>query len=88
MNGEIAGALHVCREIEGKGVGSVGCTVTMRRHQGKGIATAMVRLGTRHLKDTGLSQAFLGYTYTDIVGMYGRAGYRVCMEYFMAEKIL
>jgi RimJ/RimL family protein N-acetyltransferase len=58
----------------------------MTKHQGKGIATTMVRLGTKYLKDIGLSHAFLGYTYTDILAMYRRAGYEVCMEYFMGEK--
>jgi GNAT superfamily N-acetyltransferase len=86
LEGEIVGTLHVCKEIEGKDTGSVGCTTTMSKHQGKGIATTMVRLGTKYLKDIGLSHAFLGYTYTDILGMYRRAGYEVCMEYFMGEK--
>ncbi|MCL2386877.1 MAG: GNAT family N-acetyltransferase [Defluviitaleaceae bacterium] len=85
---DILGTLHVCKEIEGKGVGTVGCTTTAPEHQGKGIATTMVKLGTKHLKDTGLSSAFLGYTYTGIVSMYSRAGYKVCMEYFMGEKKL
>ena len=84
--GEVIGTLHVNIEVEGKGVGSVGCTTTITKHRGKGIATKMVLLGTRHLKDIGLTEGFLGYTYTDIVGMYGRAGYEVCAEYFMGVK--
>jgi len=86
QNSEIVGTLHVCMEIEGKGIGSVGCTTTMNKHQGKGIATTMIKLGTKYLKDIGLTGAFLGYTYTNILGMYGKAGYKPCMEYFMGEK--
>lgn len=83
---EVVGALIVSIETEGKGFGSVGCTVTKHSHRGKGIATNMVCLGTKHLKEIGLNKSFLGYTYTEIVKMYARAGYKVCMEYFMGEK--
>lgn len=83
---EAVGALHVDIEHEEIGAGSIGCTVTMNKHQGKGIATTMVKLGTKHLKESGLKKATLGYTYTDIVHMYGRAGYKISMEYYMAEK--
>jgi ribosomal protein S18 acetylase RimI-like enzyme len=85
-DGEVVGALMVFIEADGHGVGSVGCTVTKKAHQGKGIATSMVQIGTKHLKQEGFKTAFLGYTYTDIVKMYARAGYTVCMEYFMGEK--
>lgn len=83
---KVVGALIVSIETEGKDLGSVGCTATIHSHRGKGIATNMVCLGTKYLKEIGLGKAFLGYTYTDIVKMYARAGYQVCMEYFMAEK--
>lgn len=85
---EVLGTLMVCIETEGRDRGSVGCTTTVHKHRGKGIASNMVKLGTKHLKDVGLSKAFLGYTYTDIVNLYGRAGYNVCMEYYMGEKSL
>ena len=75
-------------EVEGEGRGSVGCTATRTDARGQGIATNMVRLGTRFLKDSGMKEAFLGYTYTDIVRMYARAGYSVCQRYFMAVKEL
>ena len=86
INGEIIGTLQVCTETEGKGVGSVGCTTTMHKHRGKGIASTMVRLGTKHLKNLGMDIAFLGYTYTAILNIYRRSGYEICMEYFMGEK--
>ena len=85
-DGEIVGTLQVCLELEGAGVGSVGCTTTMPKHQGKGIASTLVILGTKHLKNVGMHTAALGYTYTAIVNMYRRAGYEICMEYFMGEK--
>lgn len=84
----VQGALIVSLETEGKGLGSVGCTATRPAAQGQGIATRLVQIGTRFLKDAGMERAFLGYTYTDIVRMYARAGYRISQKYFMAEKEL
>lgn len=87
-DGLICGALIVSAETEQTGIGSVGCTATRADHQGKGIATTMVKLGTKYLHDIGLPNAFLGYTYTDIVRMYARAGYAICRKYMMAVKVL
>ena len=84
----ICGTLIVSVETEQAGVGSVGCTATRYDRQGRGIATNMVKLGTKYLYDLGLPTAFLGYTYTDIVRMYGRSGYEICMKYMMAVKTL
>ncbi len=83
---EVLGTLIVSLEVEGKGLGSVGCTATRTDARGQGIATHMVQAGTQYLKDQGMQKAFLGYTYTDILPMYARAGYQVSQEYFMAEK--
>lgn len=85
---EVLGTLIVSREVEGPGIGSVGCTTTMKEHRNKGIATTMVRLGTKYLKDSGMTRAFLGYTYSDILSIYNRSGYAVSMEYYMGEKLL
>ena len=85
---EICGTLMVAQDTEGEGLGSVGCTATMHKHREKGIAGTLVKLGTKHLKEIGLKKAFLGYTYTYILNIYRRAGYEVCMEYFMGEKPL
>ncbi len=87
-DGQILGTLIVSLETEGAGRGSVGCTATRTDARGQGIATNMVRLGTRYLKDAGMQEAFLGYTYTEIVPMYARSGYRISQKYFMAEKEL
>jgi ribosomal protein S18 acetylase RimI-like enzyme len=83
---EIAGALIVYLDITDKNKGAVGCTATRTAHQGKGIATNMVRLGTKYLKDIGIKHAFAEYTYTAIQNIYGRSGYRITTRYFMAEK--
>ena len=87
-NGLVCGTLIVSMGTEQEGLGSVGCTATRAERQGRGIATTMVKLGTKHLRDIGLPTAFLGYTYTDIIPMYGRAGYKVCRKYMMAVKAL
>lgn len=81
---EVFGTLMVSIETEGKDMGSVGCTTTVHKYRNKGIATNMVKMGTKYLKDIGLSKAVLGYAY--IVNMYSRAGYKISMEYYMGEK--
>jgi len=86
---EVVGAIMVNFE-EGlnDNSGTLDCLVTAQKHRGKGIATTLTTLGTKHLKDIGLHNAYLCYTYTDIADMYRRIGYEVCMEYFMGEKII
>jgi ribosomal protein S18 acetylase RimI-like enzyme len=88
-DGEVLGAILVSiGEKLGDNGGSLDCLVTALKHRGKGIATTLTTLGTKHLKDTGLCNAYLCFTYTDIANMYRRIGYEVCMEYFMGEKLL
>jgi len=86
--GEIAGALMVDTKAICNDTGTLNCAVTVHKHRNKGIATNLVRLGTKHLKDSGLKRSFLSYTYTEIMDIYGRVGYKVYMEYFMGEKAL
>lgn len=83
---KIVGVLIVSLETEGEGVGSVGCTVVDEAHQGQGIATQLVIKGTEILRAAGMHNAFLGYTYSGLDRLYGRAGYRICVYYFMAKK--
>lgn len=82
---QILGAilLYISHENE---MGSVGAVATAHEHRNQGIATNMVRLGTKYLKDIGLKRACLGYTYTQIVHMYEKAGYKISVEYYMGEK--
>lgn len=83
---EIVGALIVSRETDGKDLGSVGCTSVAVKEWKKGIATTMVKLGTKYLRDTGLPTAYLSYTYSGLDKMYGAAGYEIFVYYFMGEK--
>ncbi len=85
---EICGTLIISKETEALNTGSVGCTTTKHNHRGRGIATTMVQIGTKYLKDLGYKYGHLGYTYTGLDKMYGKAGYKVTTKYFMAEKSL
>ena len=86
--GEVAGALIVSIETECEGLGSVGCTAVRTACRGRHIAVNLVTLGTAHLKERGLGEAYLGYTYSGLDYLYGLAGYRVCVYYMMAKKKL
>ncbi|MBQ8845738.1 MAG: GNAT family N-acetyltransferase, partial [Lachnospiraceae bacterium] len=83
---DVVGTLFVNLETEGVGIGSVGCTTVKPSHQGRHIGVNMVTVGTKYLKDAGMKEAYLGYTYTGLDHMYGYAGYKVCIYYMMAKK--
>ncbi len=85
---EVVGTLIVSLETEGKGLGSVGCTTVKPSHRGRHIGVNMVNIGTKYLKDAGMKEAYLGYTYTGLDHMYGYAGYKICIYYMMAKKRL
>ena len=85
---EVMGTLAVLVESAQTGMGSLGLTATPRKHRNKGIATTLVTLATRHLKDIGMERVHGSYTYSDLISMYSRTGLSVCMDYFMGEKIL
>ncbi len=88
MSNEVLSTLWVGIEFACKDMGSIGLTATARKHRNKGIATNNVILATKYLKDIGLKKAHLSWTYTNLINMYSRAGYKVSMEYFMGEKLL
>lgn len=85
---EVVGTLIISLQAEGEGLGSVGCTTVKHSHRGKHIGVNLVIVGTKYLKDIGLPNAFLGYTYSGLDKMYGYAGYKICIYYFMARKHL
>ena len=87
-NGKICGTLIISKGTESPNMGSVGCTTTKHDYQGKGIATTLVKIGTKYLKDLGFKYGHLGYTYSGLDKMYGKAGYKVSTRYFMGEKQL
>lgn len=85
---EVVGTLIISIETEAKDTGSVGCTTTKTKYRHQGIATNLVCIGTKYLKDMGLKYGYLGYTYTGLDKLYGVAGYHITNKYMMAKKIL
>ena len=84
---EICGTLIVSKdEAKEKGIGSVGCTTVKHSHRGRHIGVNMVIIGNKVLKDEGLKEGYLGYTYSGLDKMYGYAGYKICIYYNMAIK--
>ncbi len=86
--GDVVGTLIVGVEDSSLRIGSLGCTTVRHAFRGKHIAVNLVNIGTKHLKDMGLKDAFLGYTYTGLDHMYGYAGYKICVYFMMAQKTL
>ncbi len=85
---EVCGALLVEVANAESGLGTVGCTSVRTSSRGKGIATNMVALGTKYLRDIGMKEAYLSYTYSGLDRMYGYAGYKICVYFMMARKQL
>lgn len=85
-DGKAVGAVIVGIEDAGKQLGSVGCTAVRPAFRGRHIAVNLVIIATKYLKDAGMREAYLGYTYTGLDHLYGYAGYRVCIYYMMAVK--
>ena len=85
---KIVGTLIVSIETEGKNLGCVGCTCVSFQETHQKIGTNLVKLGTKYLKDIGLKNASLSYTYSGLDVLYGAAGYKISTYYFMGEKKL
>ena len=85
-NNKIVGTLIVSIETEEKRLGCVGCTCVSFKETHQKIATYMVMLGTKYLKDIGLTKANLSYTYTGLDKLYGYSGYKISSYYMMAKK--
>lgn len=83
---EVVGTLIVGAEIREERLGSVGCTTVRHSCRGKHVAVHLVTIGTGYLKDIGMKEAYLSYTYTGLDHLYGYAGYKVCVYFMMAEK--
>ena len=83
---EVVGTLIVSIETEGKDLGSVGCTTVKHKFRGNHIGVNIVMIGTKYLKDIGLTNACLSYTYTGMDHMYGYSGYKISCYYMMAKK--
>ena len=87
-NNKIVGTLIVSVETEGKDLGCVGCTCVSFKETHQKIGTNMVMLGTKYLKDIGLKNASLSYTYSGLDVLYGTSGYEISTYYFMGEKLI
>ena len=85
-NGKIVGTLIISIETEGKDYGCVGCTCVSYRETHQKIGTNLVKLGTKYLKDLGLKDAGLSYTYSGLDKLYGASGYKINVYYFMGKK--
>ena len=85
-NNKIVGTLIVSIEIEGKDLGCVGCTCVSYKETHQRIGTNLVKIGTKYLKDIGLKNASLSYTYSGLDKLYGASGYEISTYYFMGEK--
>lgn len=83
---EVAGTLIVGVEVEGKDLGCVGCTAVKHKFRGNHIGVNIIMIGTKYLKDIGLTNANLSYTYTGMDHMYGYSGYKICCYYMMGRK--
>lgn len=70
------------------GVGGIACVAVVPERRGRGIARALVCAATGALRRAGMARGFIGYTYSGLEQLYGAAGYRISMRYFMACKPL
>lgn len=87
MDGRAVGCL-LLSTAEEEGTGSLGCVAVMPSLRGQGIASQLVQAGVALLREAGCRRAFLGYTYSGLDRLYGKAGYRPCVLYLMARKDL
>ena len=86
-DGKVVGTLIVDTNHT-RGLGSVGCTAVHPDYRGRHIAVNMVTLGTKYLRDVGMKEAYLSYTYSGLDHMYGYAGYKIFVYFMMAKKKL
>lgn len=85
---EVAGTLIVGADNEPSGLGSVGCTAVRPKFRGNHIAVNLVTLGTKYLRNIGMKEAYLSYTYSGLDKLYGYSGYKISVYYMMARKKL
>ncbi len=85
---EVLGALLVEIADEKIKLGTIGCTSVRKSGRGRHIATNMVILATKYLRDMGMEEAYLSYTYSGLERLYGAAGYKICVYFMMAKKSL
>ena len=70
----------------GEDMGGIGAVGVARAHRRKGIGLAMVAEASRLLRDRGIRNCFVGWTW--LIDWYGELDYKVWHEYWMARKFL
>ena len=95
---DVVGSLIICdvgwtewtgrqwREFLGQDMGAIGAVGVKESERGKGIGLALVAEGSRLLKERGVRNCFIHWTW--LVDWYGKLGYKVWQEYWMARKPL
>lgn len=86
--GEVLGGLLVSFGAEGEGMGSLGCTAVRPDARRQGVATRLCIAAVEAMRAAGMKRGFLGYTYSGLDRLYGRAGFSPCAYYMMAQKDL
>ena len=84
----VVGVLIAGCDEAAAGVGGIACVAVVPERRGRGIARALVCAATGALRRAGMARGFIGYTYSGLEQLYGAAGYRISMRYFMARKPL
>ena len=84
----VVGVLIAGCDEAAAGVGGIACVAVVPERRGRGIARALVCAATGALRRAGMARGFIGYTYSGLEQLYGAAGYRISMHYFMARKPL
>lgn len=84
----VVGVLIAGCDEAAAGVGCIACVAVVPERRGRGIARALVCAATGALRRAGMARGFIGYTYSGLEQLYGAAGYRISMHYFMARKPL
>jgi len=74
------------RALLGEDMGALGAVGVAESLRDKGIGLAMVAKASGVLRDRGIRHCFIHWTW--LVDWYGRLGYRVWQDYWMARKVL
>lgn len=70
----------------GDDMGTIGAVGVTEARQGHGIGLAMVATASEILQERGVRQCVIGWT--DLMNFYGKLGYTIWREYWMAESRL
>lgn len=74
------------RTFLGEDMGALGTVCVRESERNQGIGLAMVALASQILRDRGVRNCFVHWTW--LVDWYGKLGYKVWQEYWMAKKVM